>query len=134
MSLVANRSLAGGQASRRESTYPCRWKDADWTGGPSSPIWPVFTLRLVRFLRFSVHLTICGATFNRAIFDRAGGVISKDYNINKDLEMFIRIIRRLGLHLDAYDLALDWTSAAGDRKSTRLNSSHFQVSRMPSSA
>ena len=65
------------------------------------------------FIRYAVHLTVCGVIFNLAIFDRAGGVISKEYNINKDLEMFIRIIRRLGLHLDAYDLALDWTSAAG---------------------
>ena len=48
------------------------------------------------FMRYSVHLTVCGFIFNLAIFDRAGGVISKDYNINKDLEMFIRIIRRLG--------------------------------------
>ena len=61
------------------------------------------------FMRYSVHLTICGSTFNLAIFDRAGGVVSKDYNINKDLEMFIRIIRRLGKDLDAYDLGLDRT-------------------------
>ena len=61
------------------------------------------------FMRFSVHLTVCGAIFNLAIFDRAGGVISKDYNINKDLNTFIRIIRRLGRDLDAYDLGLDRT-------------------------
>jgi len=61
------------------------------------------------FMRFSVHLTVCGAIFNLAIFDRAGGVVSKDYNINKDLETFIRIIRRLGRDLDAYDLGLDQT-------------------------
>ncbi len=60
-------------------------------------------------MRFSVHLTVCGPIFNLAIFDRAGGVISKDYNIIKDLEMFIRIIRRLGRDLDAYDLGLDRT-------------------------
>ena len=28
----------------------------------------------------------------------------------------------------------EWEELLGDRKSTRLNSSHFQVSRMPSSA
>ena len=61
------------------------------------------------FMRYSVHLTVCGAIFNLAIFDRAGGVISKDYDINKDLEVFIRIIRRLGRELDAYDLGLDRT-------------------------
>jgi hypothetical protein len=61
------------------------------------------------FMRYSVHLTLCGAIFNLAIFDRAGGVVSKDYNINNDMEMFIRIIRRLGRDLDAYDLGLDRT-------------------------
>ena len=61
------------------------------------------------FMRYSVHLTVCGFIFNLAIFDRAGGVVSKDYNITKDLEMFIRIIRRLGKGLDAYDLGLDRT-------------------------
>jgi hypothetical protein len=61
------------------------------------------------FMRYSVHLTVCGAIFNLAIFDRAGGVVSKDYNINRDLETFIRIIRRLGRDLDAYDLGLDRT-------------------------
>jgi len=61
------------------------------------------------FMRYSVHLTVCGAIFNLAIFDRAGGVVSKDYNINKDLDTFIRTIRRLGRDLDAYDLGLDRT-------------------------
>ena len=60
-------------------------------------------------MRYSVHLTVCGSIFNLALFDRAGGVVSKDYDINKDLEMFIRIIRRLGRELDAYDLGLDRT-------------------------
>ena len=61
------------------------------------------------FMRFSVHLTVCGPIFNLAIFDRAGAVVSKDYHISKDLETFIRIIRRLGRDLDAYDLGLDRT-------------------------
>jgi hypothetical protein len=61
------------------------------------------------FMRYSVHLTVCGSIFNLAIFDRAGGVVSKDYSINRDLETFIRIIRRLGRDLDAYDLGLDRT-------------------------
>ena len=37
------------------------------------------------FMRYAVHLTVCGSIFNLAIFDRAGGVVSKDYDINKDL-------------------------------------------------
>ena len=61
------------------------------------------------FMRYSVHLSICGAIFNLAIFDRAGGVISKNYNLNTDLELFVRIICRLGRELDAYDLGLDPT-------------------------
>ena len=61
------------------------------------------------FMRYSVHLSVCGAIFNLAIFDRAGGVISKNYNINNDLELFVRVIRRLGHDLDAYELGLDPT-------------------------
>jgi hypothetical protein len=61
------------------------------------------------FMRYSVHLTICGAIFNLAIFDRAGGVVSKNYNLNNHMDLFIRIVRRLGRHLDAYDLGLDRT-------------------------
>ena len=61
------------------------------------------------FMRYPVHLTVCGSIFNLAIFDRAGGVVPKDYDINKNLEMFIRIIRRLGKCLDACDLGLDRT-------------------------
>ena len=61
------------------------------------------------FMRYSVHLSICGAIFNLAIFDRAGGVISKNYNLNTDLELFVRVICRLGRELDAYDLGLDPT-------------------------
>ena len=36
--------------------------------------------------------------------------------------------------LAAHQRAADYTLAKGDRKSTRLNSSHVQPSRMPSSA
>ena len=61
------------------------------------------------FMRYSVHLTVGGSTFNLAIFESAGGVVSKDYNINKDTEVFIRIIRRLRRDLDAYDLGLNRT-------------------------
>ena len=41
------------------------------------------------FMRYSVHLSVCGAIFNLLIFDHAGGVVSKNYNINTDLELFI---------------------------------------------
>ena len=61
------------------------------------------------FMQYSVHLTVCGSIFNLAIFDRAGGVVSKNYDINEDLDIFIRIIRQLGQGLDAYDLGLDRT-------------------------
>jgi hypothetical protein len=53
--------------------------------------------------------TVYGSIFNLAIFDRAGGVVSKDYSIIKDLDTFIRVICRLGRDLDAYDLGLDRT-------------------------
>jgi hypothetical protein len=68
-----------------------------------------FHLAARPFMRYSVHLTVCGSIFNLAIFDRAGGVVSKDYSIIKDLGTFIRVIRRLGRDLDAYDLGLDRT-------------------------
>ena len=57
----------------------------------------------------AVHPTVCGLIFNLAIFGRTGGVVSDDYNVNKDLEGFIRIIRRLGQDPNAYDLGLDRT-------------------------
>jgi len=53
------------------------------------------------FVRYSVHLGVCDDIFNLAIFGRAGGVVSKDYNINAGMETFIRIIRWLGRDLDA---------------------------------
>jgi len=79
------------------------------------------------FMRYSVHLTVCGAIFNLAIFDRAGGVVSKDYNINKDLEIFIRIIRRLGRDLDAYDLGLDRTVVPLHALGSREHFPEFRV-------
>ena len=66
------------------------------------------------FTRCSVHLTICGATFNLVVFDRAGGAVSMDYNIDKDT--FACITRQLGRDLEAFDLGLDRkvaSSAAG---------------------
>ena len=44
-----------------------------------------------------------------AIFDRAGAVIPKNYDVNKELGLFVRTICRLGRELDAYDLGLDPT-------------------------
>ena len=41
---------------------------------------------------------------------------------------------QVGAEGEAYDLLTDVSDDRPDRKSTRLNSSHFQVSRMPSSA
>jgi hypothetical protein len=38
------------------------------------------------FMRYSVHLSVCGAIFNLFIFDRAGGVVSKNYNFSTDLD------------------------------------------------
>jgi len=81
------------------------------------------------FMRYSVHLTVCGAIFNLAIFDRAGGVVSKDYNIDEDLdlEIFIRVIRRLGRDLDAYDLGLDRTVTPLHSLGSRKQFPEFRV-------
>jgi Fungal protein kinase len=63
------------------------------------------------FMRFSLHITLCGTIFNICLFDRAGGVVSKDYDLKKkaDFETFIRIIRRATCDMDAYELGLDPT-------------------------
>ena len=63
------------------------------------------------FMRYSLHITLCGTIFNICLFDRAGGVVSKDYNLESedDFKTFIRIIRRATCHMNAYELGLDPT-------------------------
>ena len=63
------------------------------------------------FMRFSLHITLCGTIFNVCLFDRAGAVISKDYDLKDedDFETFVRIIRRATCNMDAYELGLDPT-------------------------
>ena len=65
------------------------------------------------FMRYSLHITLCGTIFNICLFDRAGGVVSKDYNLEdgSDFEMFVRVIRRATCDMDAYELGLDPTVA-----------------------
>ena len=47
----------------------------------------------------------------------------------------VAFVRMLIEHVQGVEIPkLGWSVAIGDRKSTRLNSSHHQVSRMPSSA
>lgn len=69
------------------------------------PDMPCIHIAARTFTRCSVHLTICGATFNLVVFDRAGGAVSMDYNIHKDT--FVCIICQLGRDLEAFDLGLD---------------------------
>jgi len=61
------------------------------------------------FLRYSLHITLCGTVFNVCLFDRAGAIVSEDYDIIKDLGIFVRLIRRVTCEMDAYDLGLDRT-------------------------
>jgi len=63
------------------------------------------------FMRYSLHITLCGTIFNICLFDRTGGVVSKDYNLEdeSDFEVFVRIIRRATCDMDAYELGLDPT-------------------------
>jgi Fungal protein kinase len=63
------------------------------------------------FMRYSLHITLCGTIFNICLIDRAGAVVSKDYDLKDkdDLETFIRIIRRATCNMDAYELGLDPT-------------------------
>ena len=51
--------------------------------------------------------------------------IAKEHGFSKDLEVRTRFLEKLDKIMD---------DAGPDRKSTRLNSSHIQKSRMPSSA
>ena len=77
------------------------------------------------FMRYSVHLSLCGDISNLAIVDRAGGVVSKEYKYNiiadihqrghtstrtwrRSSESFVR----LGRDLDVYDMGLDWTAVS----------------------
>jgi hypothetical protein len=63
------------------------------------------------FMRYSLHITLCGTIFNVCLFDRAGAVVSKDYNLEDadDLETFVRVIRRSTCQMNAYELGLDPT-------------------------
>jgi hypothetical protein len=62
-------------------------------------------------MRYSLHITLCGTIFNICLFDRAGAVISKDYDLEDedDFETFVRVIRRSTCQMDAYELGLDRT-------------------------
>ena len=62
-------------------------------------------------MRYSLHITLCGTIFNICLFDRAGAVISKDYDLKHkdDFETFVRIIRRATCDMNAYELGLDPT-------------------------
>jgi len=62
-------------------------------------------------MRYSLHITLCGTVFNVCLFDRAGGVVSKDYDLKdeNDFETFVRIIRRATCEMDAYAMGLDPT-------------------------
>ena len=63
------------------------------------------------FMRYSLHITLCGTIFNICLFDRVGGVVSNDYDLKDedDFETFVRIIRRATCDMDAYELGLDPT-------------------------
>ena len=85
---------------------------------------------------------VCGVTANRALIEQAiavrapaivvhhgivwGGGIKK---LDGWLLQRVKLLITHGISLFAYHLPLD-----ADRKSTRLNSSHLDLSRMPSSA
>ena len=62
-------------------------------------------------MRYSLHITLCGTIFNICLFDRVGGVVSRDYDLKNedDFETFVRIIRRATCDMDAYELGLDPT-------------------------
>ena len=81
------------------------------------------------FMRYSLHITLCGTIFNVCLFDRAGGVVSNDYDLEheKDFETFVRIIRRSTCDMDAYALGLDPTVTALDYLGSVARYPRFKV-------
>ena len=61
------------------------------------------------FLRFCLHIAVCGTNFNLALVDRNGVIISRAYDLKTHLGLFIRITRRLSREMTAYDIGLDTT-------------------------
>src|SRR5258706_15144353 len=63
------------------------------------------------FMQYSLHITLCSTIFNICLFDRAGWVVSKDYDLKDedDFKMFVCIICRATCDMDAYELGLDPT-------------------------
>jgi Fungal protein kinase len=80
-------------------------------------------------MRYSLHITICGTIFNICLFDRAGGVVSKDYDLDDadDFKTFVRIIRRATCDMDAYELGLDPTVAPLDYLGSVARYPRFKV-------
>ena len=80
-------------------------------------------------MRYSLHITVCGKIFNICLFDRAGGVVSKDYDLRDggDFETFVRIIRRATCDMDAYELGLDPTVASLDYLGSVARYPRFKV-------
>ena len=78
---------------------------------------------------FSLHITLCGTIFNICLFDRAGAVVSNDYDLQDedDFETFVRIIRRATCHMDAYDLGLDPTVTPVDYLGSVARYPRFKV-------
>ena len=80
-------------------------------------------------MRYSLHITLCGTIFNICLFDRAGGVVSKDYDLKDgdDFETFVRIIRRATCDMDAYELGLDPTVTPLDSLGSVARYPRFKV-------
>jgi hypothetical protein len=80
-------------------------------------------------MRYSLHITVCGTIFNICLFDRAGGVVSKDYDLKDgdDFETFVRIIRRATCDMDAYELGLDPTVTPLDYLGSVAHYPRFKV-------
>ena len=63
------------------------------------------------------------------LFDRAGAIISKDYDLKNDahLQIFVRVIRRATCDLDTYALGLDPTVSPLDSLASVLKYPRFKV-------
>ncbi len=80
-------------------------------------------------MRYSLHITICGTIFNICLFDQAGAVVSKDYDLKDEdnFETFICIICRATCNMDAYELGLDPTVTPLDYLGSVAHYPRFKV-------
>ena len=99
---------------------------------PDPSRWPIFGSLALLCMAFGAALWMNEATWGKFLL--IFGVCTLFYMMFGWFGTVIRESEQRLTRLDALDQRLLLAATRGDRKSTRLNSSHCLVSRMPSSA